>query len=156
MLLSQQAQLVRLDPHRAVVQVAGNWMGMVQSRATLLEQAIARACGGHRQLVLESHNGTITPASSTSPTPSQKSASSHEPAEPAAMPSPAAQTTAAAMPPVLATPGPAIRPAEAVFTQPAQTKSVQASQPMPSPIDDKVKRFTEFFNGQVVDLDVSD
>ena len=181
MLLSQQAQLVRLDPHRAVVQVAGNWMGMVQSRATLLEQAIARACGGHRQLVLESHNGTITPAStpasSASPTPStptpsngapaapsppvaavpsQKSASSHEAAEPAAMPSPAAQTTAAAMPPVLATPGPVIRPAEAVSTEPAPTKSVQASQPMPSPIDDKVKRFTEFFNGQVVDLDGSD
>jgi DNA polymerase-3 subunit gamma/tau len=135
-------------------------MGMVQSRATLLEQAIARACGGHRQLVLESHNGTITPAStpasSASPTPSQKSASSHEAAEPAAMPSPATQTTAAAMPPVLATPGPVIRPAEAVSTEPAQTKSVQASQPMPSPIDDKVKRFTEFFNGQVVDLDGSD
>ena len=31
MLLSQQAQLVRLDANRAVVQVAGNWMGMVQS-----------------------------------------------------------------------------------------------------------------------------
>ena len=47
MLLSQQAQLVRLDPHRAVVQVAGNWMGMVQSRASLLEQAIKRSIGGN-------------------------------------------------------------------------------------------------------------
>ncbi|MEB3158021.1 MAG: DNA polymerase III subunit gamma/tau, partial [Synechococcus sp.] len=62
MLLSQQAQLVRMDAHRAVVQVAGNWMGMVQSRASLLEQAIARACGGNRQLVLESHAGAIAPA----------------------------------------------------------------------------------------------
>ena len=38
MLLSQQAQLVRLDANRAVVQVASNWMGMVQSRASLLER----------------------------------------------------------------------------------------------------------------------
>ena len=57
MLLSQQAQLVRIDNHRAVVQVAGNWMGMVQSRVALLEQAIARTMGGTRQLVLENHSG---------------------------------------------------------------------------------------------------
>ncbi|MDP4946831.1 MAG: DNA polymerase III subunit gamma/tau, partial [Cyanobium sp. MAG_102] len=37
MLLSQQARLVRLDERRAVVQVAGNWMAMVQSRLPLLE-----------------------------------------------------------------------------------------------------------------------
>lgn len=60
MLLSQQAQLVRLDAHRAVVQVAGNWMGMVQSRASLLEQAISRALGGSRQLVLEQHSGAVS------------------------------------------------------------------------------------------------
>ena len=57
MLLSQQAQLVRIDNQRAVVQVAGNWMGMVQSRVALLEQAIARTMGGTRQLVLENHSG---------------------------------------------------------------------------------------------------
>jgi len=53
MLLSQQAQLVRLDANRAVVQVAGNWMGMVQSRASLLEQAVGKALGGSRQLIIE-------------------------------------------------------------------------------------------------------
>ena len=53
MLLSQQGQLVRLDINRAVVQVAGNWMGMVQSPAALLEQAMVKALGGQRQLVLE-------------------------------------------------------------------------------------------------------
>ena len=54
MLLSQQARLVRLDERRAVVQVAGNWMAMVQTRQALVEQAIARALGSPRQLVLES------------------------------------------------------------------------------------------------------
>ena len=62
MLLSQQAQLVHIDNQRAVVQVAGNWMGMVQSRVALLEQAIARTMGGTRQLVLENHSGTAPTA----------------------------------------------------------------------------------------------
>ena len=53
MLLSQQAQLVRLDDHRAVVRVAGTWMAMVQSRISLLEGAVARALGSPRQLLLE-------------------------------------------------------------------------------------------------------
>ena len=61
MLLSQQGQLVRLDINRAVVQVAGNWMGMVQSRAALLEQAMAKALGGSRQLVLEASSGGAPP-----------------------------------------------------------------------------------------------
>ncbi len=57
MLLSQQAQLVRLDDQRAVVRVAGNWMAMVQSRLPLLQNAMARAFGGQRQLVLEGGEG---------------------------------------------------------------------------------------------------
>ncbi|MFN5195201.1 MAG: DNA polymerase III subunit gamma/tau, partial [Cyanobacteriota bacterium] len=54
MLLSQQAQLVRLDQQRAVVRVAGTWMAMVQSRLSLLEGAVATALGSSRQVVLES------------------------------------------------------------------------------------------------------
>ena len=57
MLLSQQAQLVRLDDQRAVVRVAGNWMAMVQSRLPLLQKAMDRALGGQRQLVLEGGEG---------------------------------------------------------------------------------------------------
>ncbi|MEB3261926.1 MAG: DNA polymerase III subunit gamma/tau, partial [Cyanobacteriota bacterium] len=53
MLLSQQAQLMRLDEHRAVVRVAGSWMTMVQSRLPLLQQAFAKTLGGDRQVVLE-------------------------------------------------------------------------------------------------------
>ncbi|MEA5414358.1 DNA polymerase III subunit gamma/tau [Synechococcus sp. BA-132 BA5] len=53
MLLSQQAQLLRLDDRRAVVRVAGTWMAMVQSRLPLLEKAVERALGSPRQLSLE-------------------------------------------------------------------------------------------------------
>lgn len=56
MLLSQQAHLVRLDSNRAVVQVASNWMGMVQSRSSLLEQAIAKTLGSQLQLILETQS----------------------------------------------------------------------------------------------------
>ncbi|MEY3929666.1 MAG: hypothetical protein RLZZ516_1376 [Cyanobacteriota bacterium] len=57
MLLSQQAHLARLDTHRAVVQVAGNWMAMVQGRLPLLEKAVATALGSPRQVVLEAGHG---------------------------------------------------------------------------------------------------
>ncbi len=68
MLLSQQAQLVRLDPNRAVVQVAGNWMSMVQSRASLLEQAVAKALGGSRQLILEPGSSGAPAVAASAPT----------------------------------------------------------------------------------------
>ncbi len=70
MLLSQQAQLVRLDEHRAVVRVAGNWMAMVQSRLPLLQQALNKALGGNRQLVLEGGDGPVVPAT-TAPVPAR-------------------------------------------------------------------------------------
>ncbi len=66
MLLSQQAQLVRLDDHRAVVRVAGTWMAMVQSRASLLEAAVARALGSPRQLLLEGASEARAAASASS------------------------------------------------------------------------------------------
>ncbi|MDA0718045.1 MAG: DNA polymerase III subunit gamma/tau [Cyanobacteria bacterium] len=62
MLLSQQARLVRLDERRAVVQVAGNWMAMVQSRLPLLEAAVAKALGSSRQLTLEGGGESAAPA----------------------------------------------------------------------------------------------
>lgn len=184
MLLSQQAQLVRMDSHRAVVQVAGNWMGMVQSRATLLEQAIARACGGNRQLVLESHTGAITPATpapGTTPPATPPSPPSPTIAA-AAAPAPIAPTTTAPAP--AAAPSPPPVPSAAAVSPPAQTAAstppsaapapqlpqtaapaaaaaapetnatAAPPRPMSSPMDDKVKRFAEFFNGQVVDVDL--
>jgi DNA polymerase-3 subunit gamma/tau len=78
MLLSQQAQLVRLDDHRAVVRVAGTWMAMVQSRVSLLEGAIARALGSPRQLLLEGASEGRSPG--TGPI-----AASPMPARPAAL-----------------------------------------------------------------------
>ncbi len=53
MLLSQQARLVRLTSNKAIVQVSDNWMGMVQSRITLLENAINNTLETPRQLILE-------------------------------------------------------------------------------------------------------
>ena len=55
MLLSQQAKLTGLTQEKAIVQVTANWMGMVQSRAALIEQAIAKMLGGPRKLIIESH-----------------------------------------------------------------------------------------------------
>ena len=93
MLLSQQARLVRLDERRAVVQVAGNWMAMVQSRLPLLEAAVAKALGSPRQLTLEG-GGESAAATVTAP-----SAATPRPAPPPPTPAP---TPAATAPPLAA------------------------------------------------------
>ena len=141
MLLSQQAQLVRLDERRAVVQVAGNWMAMVQSRLPLLETAVTNALGSPRQLLLEGGGAHSPP-----------------PAPAARAPQPAASPAQS----------PVQTPAQAPIQSPVQSKPpVQAAQPQPAaelnpankppppmaPLDEKARRLAEFFNGEVVDLD---
>ena len=137
MLLSQQARLVRLDERRAVVQVAGNWMAMVQSRLPLLEAAVAKALGSPRQLTLEGGGESAAPtggapsAATTSAAATSAATPRPEPPTPAPLPSPAALPNPAADPPAAA----AIAP------------------PLAAPLDDKARRLAEFFNGEVVELD---
>ena len=176
MLLSQQARLVRIDSHRAVVQVSGNWMGMVQSRATLLEKAIATAMGGNRQLVLENHGGAApmaampNPTASTTarppaPAPSNGVQLPSPPASAAVVPNNAASpaptsATASAQPPQ-ATAAPSIATSQTAPVQKgtadvsAQATTVPPVRPEPSAMDEKVKRFADFFNGQVLDVDLN-
>ena len=56
MLLSQQAHLVRLDEKTAAIEVASNWLGMVESRKSLLEEAIQISLSGKRELLIEEKN----------------------------------------------------------------------------------------------------
>jgi DNA polymerase-3 subunit gamma/tau len=126
MLLSQQAQLVRLDASRAVVRVAGTWMAMVQSRLPLLEKALTQALGSPRQLVLESGG---------------------EPPRP----SPAATRTAAPTP---APQAPLVAPAAVVPAPEPPASRSPNPQPMPidpsNDLDSKARRLADFFNGEVV------
>ena len=176
MLLSQQARLVRIDSHRAVVQVSGNWMGMVQSRATLLEKAIATAMGGNRQLVLENHGGAAPMAAMPNPTAST-TARPPTPASSNGVQLPSPPASAAVVPNDAASPAPTSATASAEPTQATATPSIATSQrapfqtgtanvsaqattvppvrPEPSAMDEKVKRFADFFNGQVLDVDLN-
>ncbi|MGA1084415.1 MAG: DNA polymerase III subunit gamma/tau [Vulcanococcus sp.] len=149
MLLSQQASLARLDSQRAVVQVAGNWTAMVQSRLPLLEKAVASALGSPRQVVLEAGAAPAAPVAPAPPVPAPQAQTPPPPPEPPQAP------PAAATPPQPQTPAPA--PAEA--PTPAPTSAAPAATPAPPPerkphglIDDQAKRLAEFFNGEVVDL----
>jgi DNA polymerase-3 subunit gamma/tau len=149
MLLSQQASLARLDSQRAVVQVAGNWTAMVQSRLPLLEKAVASALGSPRQVVLEAGAAPTAPVAPAPPVPAPQAQTPPPPPEPPQAP------PAAATPPQPQTPAPA--PAEA--PTPAPTSAAPAATPAAPPerkphglIDDQAKRLAEFFNGEVVDL----
>ena len=131
MLLSQQAVLARLDQQRAVVQVAGNWMAMVQSRLPLLEKAVSSTLGSPRQVLLEA--GGAPPPPQAPPAPQQPVAVVPAPAQPKPQP-------AAPQPPA---PPPSPQPEPAPVQPPAQ----------PALIDDQAKRLADFFNGEVVQLD---
>ena len=146
MLLSQQGQLVRLDANRAVVQVAGNWMGMVQSRAALLEQAMAKALGGSRQLVLEASSGGAPPVVQPPPAPVITPPVINTPS-PTPEPTPPAQTTSApAATPQLPEP-------VSQAPRPPEPKRPPANTSEPSGLDRQAKNLADFFNGQVLDID---
>ena len=158
MLLSQQAQLIRLDANRAVVQVASNWMGMVQSRAALLELAVAKALGGNRQLILEAGK-TAMPSPIAAPTPSPPRPSPAPPATPVAPtptpPAPVAPTPAAPMAsPSL--PQAAPKPQSMTPTSGEQPAAPQPETPeQASGVERQAKNLADFFNGQVLDVDLT-
>ena len=170
MLLSQQGQLVRLDANRAVVQVAGNWMGMVQSRTALLEQAIAKALGGSRQLILEPQSGSMDPA--PAPVVSPAVVAQQPPAiqQPIGTKPPSPQLGVKTTPavqvaqqdPAPTTPSPGTTsPARTSPTNPP-TPQVPPPQQMAKPdagatgIERQAKNLADFFNGQVLDVDLDD
>ncbi|MCP9836467.1 DNA polymerase III subunit gamma/tau [Cyanobium sp. N.Huapi 1H5] len=149
MLLSQQAQLLRLDERRAVVRVAGTWMAMVQSRLPLLEKAVASALGSPRQVSLEAGGDSIGPRPTTGQSP---------PARPDAAPAPAASQTPqasgtrAADRPV-ATPSPVATPPRlAAPVVREEARETRAAPPAASSaaIDTQASRLAEFFNGEVI------
>ena len=146
MLLSQQGQLVRLDANRAVVQVASNWMGMVQSRAALLEQAMAKALGGSRQLVLEASSGGAAPKVQPLPAPVVTPPVINTP-NPTPEPTPPAQTTAASV----ATPQ--LPEAASKAAKPSEPTRTPTKPSEPSGLDRQAKNLADFFNGQVLDVD---
>ncbi|MFM7228252.1 MAG: DNA polymerase III subunit gamma/tau, partial [Cyanobacteriota bacterium] len=86
MLLSQQAELVRLDAQRAVVRVAPNWLSMVQTRLPLLEQAAERTLGSARQVLLESGQPQVPTQPQAPQTPQVPSAPPPAPAPPRPQP----------------------------------------------------------------------
>ncbi len=180
MLLSQQAELVRLDAQRAVVRVAPNWVAMVQSRLPLLEQAAERALGQHRQVVLETGNTTSQQAEAKQPEAKQPAAAASPNPATTIPPTTAAQqiiSQATAAPtfsagtlatPMAASPTPAPAPAapqpgtmltappaaSAETSNPANTTPASIGQLIPrqssNGLQVQAQRLAEFFNGEVI------
>lgn len=141
MLLSQQAQLLRLDERRAVVRVAGTWMAMVQSRLPLLEKAVASALGSPRQLSLEAGGDSLGVRPATGPAPAAPPA----PASGPARDEDSSATTAKSQAPVpIAPQGPAVEPAQAAPLAAAGRPGEAMA------IDTQASRLAAFFNGEVI------
>lgn len=164
MLLSQQAQLVRLDERRAVVRVAVPWMAMVQSRLPLLEKAVASALGSPRQLMLEGGgveqglpNVDSPPQEHRASTPTLGSVVGTS--EINAAKAPIGQQTE----PTLA----ALQRPQTEETETAKPVTVrgigpQSHNPTASPegggnrLDEQAKRLADFFNGEVIIEPIND
>ena len=157
MLLSQQAQLVRLDERRAVVRVAGTWMAMVQTRLPLLEQALTQALGSPRQLTLESGNDAPSPAPTATATAPPAPAPVQAQTPPAAPQAAAAKPQPEPQPQRQPTPQPTTQPNTAAPTaanaNAANTAPAPTLPALRSDLDTKAQRLAEFFNGEVVSLD---
>jgi DNA polymerase-3 subunit gamma/tau len=154
MLLSQQAQLVRLDANRAVVQVAGNWMGMVQSRASLLEQAVGKALGGSRQLIIEASTGVMPPPAAPPAPVVQPTPTTPAPVETETPQLPKTEV----VPAVVEAPKPITGLATNELapshpTPPAAAAQNPENTSPPTGLDRQAKNLADFFNGQVLDVD---
>ncbi|MEA5442224.1 DNA polymerase III subunit gamma/tau [Cyanobium gracile] len=167
MLLSQQAQLLRLDERRAVVRVAGTWMAMVQSRLPLLEKAVASALGSPRQLTLEAGGDapSARPSSAQAPPARPTAVAGPPPAldSPPVSPSPSptgataapAATGISAARTVMASPPAADRQPRPPAPTPSETEERldeprPAAVAVPAAIDAQASRLAEFFNGEVI------
>jgi DNA polymerase-3 subunit gamma/tau len=172
MLLSQQAHLHRLDERRAVVRVTGNWIPMVQGRLPLLEQAMAVALGGPRQVSLEASEGHAAPAPAAPPTappaattplaaaatpPATPAPPANQPPEPQPTPPPFPTPQAADCPPTdpQATGHNADQPSPALAA-PNPAPGPAAAPAPPSRLEEKARLFADFFNGEVISLDESE
>jgi DNA polymerase-3 subunit gamma/tau len=159
MLLSQQANLQRLDERRAVVRVSGNWIAMVQGRLPLLEGAMTKALGSPRQVTLEaSEQRDGAPVAAPLPAPASAEPrvliATEQPGsltvEPPVSPGSEAQTSrttatsrqpeAASTPPIEEAPG------QATTSKDLRTMGGISS----GKLDAKTKLFADFFNGEVV------
>jgi len=52
MLLSQQAKLISISSRKVEIDIASNWVGMIESRKKIIEKAIYEALGDHREVIL--------------------------------------------------------------------------------------------------------
>lgn len=162
MLLSQQAQLLRLDERRAVVRVAGTWMAMVQSRLPLLEKAVASALGSPRQLTLEAGGSEAPPQPQPQPQPQPTAPMPlnrrESPApEPRGGPQPEAVPTGprpgnGGLPAITITPQ---EQASAPVSSGPRDDASKAGPPsrvhVPSPLNEKARTLADFFGGEVIE-----
>ncbi len=160
MLLSQQAHLKRLDGHRAVVQVASNWITMVQSRLPLLEKAMEATLGSARTITLEpSDQERPSPSPAPAPPPAHVRPPEPSPVQPEE-PAGAETEMPQALDPVeehptepLATEPPVTASAE-TSTPPAQSQEVKPKTQRQTTderlLEESTGLLADFFNGQVI------
>ncbi len=130
MLLSQQAKLTGLTQEKAIVQVTANWMGMVQSRSNILQEAINKALDSSRQLILEANAEPNVLVSNNNNVPKSNKISTKKES-------------------------PLKEPENILNKENKDTNSPLKNQSkIENNIDGKAKQLADFFNGEVLDIEI--
>ena len=130
MLLSQQAKLIRITNEVAVIGVNSNWIGMIQSRLTLLEEAVTKATGEPKKLILESKKESISVSK------------------------PKEEELKTIKSPVLSKPNiNKINDSDQLQNKPFKANGSDHTKIQVDQIEEKAKGLADFFNGTVLDID---
>ncbi len=136
MLLSQQARLTRISSEKIFIEVASNWMSMVQSRSNLLEDAINETFNSPRQLIIESQIETFSNDETTSFAKEQINSNQDETNE---------ITNKHSLN------GPDIKQDGNHSNHLSDQNKPSLSQDLPKGIDNEAKNLADFFNGKILD-----
>ncbi len=143
MLLSQQAKLVQLNSNKAFINVAGNWIGMVQSRVKLIEQAVQDTLGSPREIILEEQKELYVESKTNKPYNESLSIPKSKGKE---EPSTQANTSISQFKEAQ------INTTKTIIKDQDNTSKENITES----IDQDAKRFAEFFNGKILEEDIND
>ena len=143
MLLSQQANLTRITPHKIHVEVSNNWIGMVQSRISLLEEAINKTFGNPKTLIIENK----IESTNLAPKKDNNNESQQHKSQGKISKAGASSDTNESM-------RASISKEILDSNKSSPKKNIEQNQSSNNELEDQAKNLADFFNGKVLDIEI--
>ncbi len=141
MLLSQQAKLINLNNKNAEIIVSSKWINMLESRKKLIEEAVTKALGSRRNIILVKQNEKTQINENYNPI-----------SNPNLESQPSKQNIKVNFKKTI-TPSKINNPGEEIHTKSQQQNINDSQNKTNNSVASKAEKFANFFNGEIVDLD---